>query len=128
VFDAAEDTVDWRVDANDNIAEAVVAVALSGLAGVTGCAVRLQSGDVGGAGVLDADGRAAFPLVDSLGQPLTESAAWNHDWRTTTVVVGAGSVESPAVRRRIRDFARARLSRPAGDAYLAEILAAESDY
>jgi hypothetical protein len=128
MFDAAEDTVDWRIETSDDIVKAVVRVALSGSDGATGCPVRLQSGDVGGAGVLDTDGRGAFPLVDASGQALTESAAWNHDWRATTVVVGAGSVETPAVRRRIRDFARARLSRPAADAYLAEILAAESDY
>jgi hypothetical protein len=37
-------------------------------------------------------------------------------------------VESPQTRERIRDFARARLRGPAGDAFLAEVLAAESDY
>jgi hypothetical protein len=34
----------------------------------------------------------------------------------------------PQTRERIRDFARARLREPAGDAFLAEVLAAESDY
>jgi hypothetical protein len=38
------------------------------------------------------------------------------------------SVESPQTRERIRDFSRARLRGPAGDAFLAEVLAAESDY
>ncbi len=38
------------------------------------------------------------------------------------------SVESLDIRQRIRDFARARLRGPAGDAFLAEVLAAESDY
>ncbi len=36
--------------------------------------------------------------------------------------------ESPETRERIGDFARARLAEPAGDAVLAEILAAEADY
>lgn len=59
------------------------------------------------------------------------SAAWNHDWRPMTVTAGtdvAHSEESPETRERIRDVARARLAGPAGDAFLAEILAAEPDY
>jgi hypothetical protein len=42
--------------------------------------------------------------------------------------IGAGVEESPEMRERIRDFARARLRAPSGDAFLAEVLAAESDY
>ena len=64
--------------------------------------MRLRSGVLGGAGVLDADGVAAFPLVDEEQQPVTESAAWDHDWRSTAVTIGAD--------------------------VLAEVLAAESDY
>ncbi len=41
---------------------------------------------------------------------------------------GADVDESPQTRQRVRDFARTRLSTLAGDALLAEILAAESDY
>jgi hypothetical protein len=44
------------------------------------------------------------------------------------VTVGADVDESPRTRQRVRDFARARLAAPPGDAFLAEILAAESDY
>jgi hypothetical protein len=33
-----------------------------------------------------------------------------------------------AIRQRVRAFARARLARPGSDAFLAEIVAAESDY
>ena len=44
------------------------------------------------------------------------------------MTIGADVEESPQTRERIRDFARARLRRPAGDAFLAEVLAAESDY
>ena len=41
---------------------------------------------------------------------------------------GLGIVISPETRQRVRNFARARLAAPAGNAFLAEILAAESDY
>jgi hypothetical protein len=47
------------------------------------------------------------------------------------VTIGADlkeSAESPDIRQRIRDFARSRLREPTGDAFLAEVLAAESDY
>src|SRR6202011_5931752 len=68
-------------------------------------------------GVLDADGVAAFGLVDGQQRPVTESAAWDHDWRSTAVTVGVdlkASVEAPQTRERIRDFARERLRGPAG--------------
>ena len=131
IFDAAERTVGWRIDVADSFAKAVVRVELSGPGLASGIAVRLRSGALGGSGVLDADGVAAFQLVDGQQQPVTESVAWDHDWRSTVVTVGADlkeSVESPQTRERIRDFARARLRVPAGDAFLAEVLAAESDY
>ncbi len=131
IFDAAENTIDWHVAAANGFAKAVVRVELSGLGLAEGIAVRLRSGGFGGQGVLDADGNAAFPLVDELQQPVTESAAWDHDWRSTAVGVGAdleSPVESPQTRERIREFARSRLREPAGDAFLAEVLAAESDY
>jgi hypothetical protein len=44
------------------------------------------------------------------------------------VTIGADAEESAQTRDRIRDFARSRLASSAADAYLAEILAAESDY
>jgi hypothetical protein len=128
VFDAAENTIDWRVEVVDGVAKAVVRVALSGYGLAAGIAVGLRSGDLGGAGVLDADGAATLPLVDAQHQDVTESVAWDHDWRSTAVTVGAEVAESPDVRARIRDFARSRLRQPAGDAFLAEVLAAESDY
>ncbi len=130
IFDAAERTVGWRIEAADGIAKAVVHVELSGPGLASGITVRLRSGDLGGSGVLGADGVADFPLVDGQ-QPVTESAAWDHDWRSTAVTVGVDlkeSAELPQTRERIRDFARARLHDPAGDAFLAEVLAAESDY
>jgi hypothetical protein len=128
IFDAAENTIDWRVEAADGSAKAIVSVQLSGLGLASGIAVRLRSGVLRGEGVLDADGVSTFALVDGQRQRVTESAAWDHDWRSTTAAVGADVHESPQMRQRIRDFARARLREPAGDAFLAEVLAAESDY
>ena len=61
-------------------------------------------------------------------QPISESAAWGHDWRTTTLTIGADAEESAQTRDRIRDFARSRLASPRPTLILAEILAAESDY
>ena len=88
----------------------------------------IGSGPFGGAGVLRADGRAVLPVVDSHQQPISESAAWGHDWRISALSIGADTGESAQTRERIRDFARSRLASPADDAFLAEILAAESDY
>jgi hypothetical protein len=128
IFDSAERTVQWRIEATEGVAKAVVRVELSGQGLASGTAVRLRSDAFGGSGVLNADGVTALPLLDGKQQPVTESAAWDHDWRSTAVTVGADVLESPQTRERIRDFARARLSVPARDAYLAEVLAAESDY
>jgi hypothetical protein len=128
VFDAAEDTVDWRVESSDGATKAVVRVALAGAGLAAGIAVRLRSDGFEGAGVLDADGVATFPVVDAQRNPVADSAAWDHDWRSATVTVGTEVDESPQTRERIRDFARSRLREPAGDAFLAEVLAAESDY
>jgi hypothetical protein len=128
VFDAAENTVEWHVDAAEPVVKAVVGAELSGMGSAAGIAVHFQSGPISGEGILDADGAASFPLVDEYRQPITEAVAWDHDWRTTRVTVGADVQESPDIRQRIRTFARTRLNQPAGDVFLAEILAAESDY
>ena len=128
VLDAAENTIDWHVDAVSPQPNATVAVELLGGRSPEGIAVVLRSGGLAGSGVLDADGRATFLLADAQQQPVTESAAWNHDWQTTEVTIGADVDESPKTRAHVREFARARLAAPAGDAFLAEILAAESDY
>jgi hypothetical protein len=131
IFDAAENTVYWRIEVAGSVTVAVVWAALSGPDPAVGIAVRLRSGTVSGTGVLDAGGRAVLPLVDAGHRPMEESAAWAHDWPTTAVTIGADleeSAESPQTRERIRRFARARLDRPASDAFLAEILAAELQY
>ena len=128
VFDAAEDTVAWRVESASDAVNAVVRVELSGHGSAAGVAVRVSSGAVEGAGTLDASGAATIALLDEDRAPLTETVAWGRDWRDTAVTLGADIGESPQVRQRVRTLARSRLARPAPDAFLAEILAAESDY
>jgi hypothetical protein len=93
------------------------------------CARKKSTGPARrGDGTLDATGRATLPLKDSQRGALTESAAWDHDWSMTSVVVGADTAESPEIRERVRRWARARLNLPPRDAFLAEILASESAY
>ncbi|OBH89233.1 hypothetical protein [Mycobacterium sp. E2989] len=128
IFDAGEDTVDWTVEAAGPAVVARVRAAVIGPDAPTGVAVRLRSGAFSGAGALDAAGRATLQLIDAEQRPLTESAAWDHDWSVTSVLVGAETTESADTRERVRRWARARLDRPADDAFLAEILAAESAY
>ncbi|CDO85779.1 hypothetical protein AWC29_10780 [Mycobacterium triplex] len=124
IFDAGENTVDWSIEAFG----ALIRAAIIGPDLPSGIAVRLQSGAISGAGVLDGEGRATLPLVDADGQPMTESAAWDHDWTATAVLVGADTTETRETRDRIRRWAHARLDRPPADAFLAEILASESAY
>lgn len=123
VFDAAEDTVDWSVR-GDGAGGAVAEVRALLSASAAGVPVQLRSGDVTATGALDDRGIATLTL------PISESAAWNHDWTFTTVTVGrvASAAEDRATRDRLRAFVRSRLAVPAADAFLAEILAAESDY
>lgn len=131
IFDAAEDTVDWSVEHAGPAVVAVVQAAVIGPETATDIAVRVLSGDVSGAAALDAGGRATVPLVDAQHHALSESAAWNHDWPATSVAIGAAipeSAEPREVRDRIRRWVRGRLDDPPQDAFLAEILAGESDY
>lgn len=119
VFDAAEDTVAWTVAA-DSAGRVSASLEVAVLSPATDIAVRFGEAE----GVLDAQGRATLAL------PMAESAAWNHDWSVTEVAVGGHGdpAETPAVRDRIRGFVRSRLTVTPADAYLAEVLAAESDY
>jgi hypothetical protein len=61
-------------------------------------------------------------------EAMTESAAWNHDWRATSATIGVRVDETRQTRERVRRFARSRLRDPASDAFLAELVAAEADY
>ncbi|HWF30543.1 MAG TPA: hypothetical protein VG327_19630 [Mycobacterium sp.] len=131
IFDAGEDTVDWVVEVAGMAVVAVVRAAIIGPDPATGIGVQLRSGAVSGTGFLDADGRATLPLVDSRQRPMAESAAWDHDWPATSVIIGAqvsGVTETRETRERVRRWVRARLDRPGDDAFLAEILASESAY
>ncbi|BBY40463.1 hypothetical protein MMAN_45970 [Mycobacterium mantenii] len=128
IFDAGENTVDWSVDASGSTVVAVVHAAVIGPDPATGIAVRLRSAAIEGTNTLDATGRATLPLEDGQGLPLTESAAWHHDWSATSVLVGIETAESAEIRQRVRRWVRSRLDLPPHDAFLAEILAAESAY
>lgn len=128
VFDAGENTVDWSIETAGATAVAAVQAAVIGPDPATGIAVRLRSAAIDGTGTLDAAGRATLPLEDGRGRAVTESAAWDHDWSATSVVVGAETPESAETRERVRGWARARLDLPPRDAFLAEILASESAY
>ena len=59
IFDAAEDTVDWRIEAPASSRSALSQVELLGPGSPAGVAVRLRSADFGGAGVLDVAGARA---------------------------------------------------------------------
>jgi hypothetical protein len=129
LFDAADRTVEWTVEMAGP--DVVAAVRVATAAPAAGVSVRLRSGALSGAGILDADGRATLRLVGAGQRPVTETQAWDHDWPATTVTIGADvddSDDAAQTRERIRAFAIARLAQPGPDAFLAEILAAESDY
>ncbi|OSC22639.1 hypothetical protein B8W69_26030 [Mycobacterium vulneris] len=128
IFDAGENTVGWSVEAGGATVVAVVQAAVIGPDPATGITARLRSAAIDGTGTLDATGRATLPLEDGRGRALTESAAWDHDWSATSVIVGAETPESAETRERVRRWARARLDLPPRDAFLAEILASESAY
>ena len=128
IFDAGENTVDWRVEVAGTAVVAVVRAAVIGPDPATGIAVQLRSGAIGGSDALDADGGATLPLVDDQQRAVTESAAWDHDWSATSLIIGGEVMETLQTRERVRRWAQARLDRPPNDAFLAEVLAAESDY
>lgn len=129
IFDAAEDTVEWSVRGADGSVNVLVEAAVSGAGHADGIPVTVRCGGFGGTGVLDAYGRAEVP-IGAVAGPMTETEAWNQDWRTAEVHVGTTvtGAEDAGTRSRVRALARARLAAPGDDAFLAEILAAESDY
>lgn len=128
VFDAAEDTVSWAVAADGDRVSATVHAAAVGPGSPAGVPVTLRCGDITAAGALDTSGRATIPVLDASGAPLSAAGGWDQDWSGTEVTVGVEVAERKEARDRVRTFARHRLAQPGPDAYLAEILAAESDY
>ncbi|TDZ75999.1 hypothetical protein DE4585_02390 [Mycobacteroides salmoniphilum] len=129
IFDAAERNLAWGIVAEGATVVAQLRAALSGPESAAGIPVSLCCGAFHGAGALDAEGAAILPVFDGDGRPVDEAQAWNADWSAARVSVGNGeATESSELRDRVRAFARARLATPAGDAFLAELLAAESDY
>ncbi|TDO12193.1 hypothetical protein EV580_3919 [Mycobacterium sp. BK086] len=123
LFDAAENTVSWAVAGDDNGVTAALHVAVIGPGSPVGIPITLRCNGFTASGALDESGRATVEFADT-----TAAAAWDQDWSATAVVVGAETSEAPESRERARRFARQRLAEPGPDAYLAEILAAESDY
>jgi hypothetical protein len=128
VFDAAEDTVSWSVAADGDRVSAVLHVAVVGPGSPAGVPVELRCGGFTAAGELDGSGRATIELRDPANLPVAVAKAWDQDWSATGVTVGAKTDERTEARDRVRRFARQRLAGPGPDAYLAEILAAESEY
>ncbi|MCX2929539.1 hypothetical protein ORI20_04590 [Mycobacterium sp. CVI_P3] len=128
VFDAAEDTITWAVTADGGRVSAVLHVSVVGPGSAAGIPVEFRSGALTAAGVLDDSGRAMIGLLDATDQPVTEATAWDQDWSITVVSVGAMVTEPAESRARVRRFARQRLAEPGPDSYLAELLAAESEY
>ncbi|WP_445165341.1 hypothetical protein ACTXG7_15565 [Mycolicibacterium sp. Dal123E01] len=128
VFDAAEATVSWAVSADGEQVSAVLHIPVIGPGSSDGIPVEFRCGAYTAAGSLDDAGRAKVDLLDRTSQPVTTATAWDQDWSSTVVIVGAQTTETAQARQRVRSFARRRLAEPGPDAYLAEILAAESDY
>jgi hypothetical protein len=104
-----------------------VQAAVIGPGPATGVAVRLSAGSVSGTGVLDAAGGATVQLFDAT-EAMTESAAWNHDWRGTSAMIGVSVGETAKRGSGSDDSRRSRLRDPVSDAFLAELVAAEADY
>jgi hypothetical protein len=85
--------------------ELLAALDNSSIVSPTGIAVRLRSGTISGTSALGVDGRATLSLVDTQQRPVTKSAAWDHDWPATSVIVGAqlsGVIETRETRERVR--------------------------
>lgn len=129
IFDAAEHNLDWAVVSDGATVTVRLRAAICGPDSALGLPITLHCGAFQAIGVLDAEGAATLPVLDTNGQPAGEMQAWNADWSVSEVSVGAGrAADSTESRDRVRRFARARLAAPPADAFLAELLAAESDY
>ncbi len=129
IFDAAEHNLDWAVVSDGATVTIRLRAAICGPDSALDLPITLHCGVFQAIGVLDAEGAATLPVLDTNGQPAGEMQAWNADWSVAEVSVGAGrAADSSESRDRVRRFARARLAVPPADAFLAELLAAESYY
>lgn len=128
VFDAAEDTVGWTIATDGPRVVAVIRTQWLGPQPAAGIPVSLRCNGLHASGTLGETGRATLVLTDDHGELATAAQAWDADWSAITVTVGVEVDEPAQVRERVRRFARARLAEPPSDAFLAEMLAAESDY
>lgn len=128
VFDAAENTVDWIIAVAGSAPVALVHADVVGPGSPIGVPVTLRHNVFRAEGTLDGSGRATLAILDADDRPAAARVVWDTDWSNATVTVGARADEGPEVRDRVRRFARRRLADPHPDAFLAEILAAESDY
>lgn len=128
VFDAADGTVEWTITVAETGPVALVRTAVIGPGSPMGIPVTLHCNGFHASGALDVNGHTAVPLLGEAGRPATAHEAWDADWSGTALTVGVDVEEEPEVRQRVRQFARHRLAGPQPAAYLAEILAAESDY
>lgn len=128
IFDAAEDIVDWAVAADGDRVNAMLHAAVVGPGTPAGIPVALRCAGFTALGALDETGRATIELLDAANRSISAIDAWDLDWSAAEVTVGAATDEPAQARDRVRRFARQRLAAPGPEAYLAEILAAESDY
>jgi hypothetical protein len=128
VFDAADGTVDWTIAVEESGPVALVRTAVIGPGSPAGIPVTLRHKGFHAIGALDENGRTAVPLVGEDNRPATAHEAWDADWSATALTVGVDVEETPQSRDRVRLWARLRRAGPRPDAFLAEILAAESDY
>jgi len=128
VFDAAENTVTWRIEADEQSVRAEIAVVVLQRGPSAGIPVLLSAQGATAAGVLDERGVARLRVVGPDDRPLTETSAWNIRWSDATVRIGAALEDPAGARQRVRALARARLDGPGADAFLVERLAAESLY
>ena len=97
VFDAAENTVDWSIEATDAATTAVVGVELSGRGSPMASLYDYGPDPFGGEAYWTTTGGRCSRSSTLSGSPITESAAWNHDWRTTG---SRGSEPTRGSRRR----------------------------
>ncbi|NMO04141.1 hypothetical protein HH308_23270 [Gordonia sp. TBRC 11910] len=126
VFDAAEDTVSWSVDAApDVVADVRVALLPGRSAAEVNVELSLPDPPMHARATLSRAGSVRIPL------PLSAAQAWSADWSTMECVVGAPSrPDARYLRDQVRALIRRRIdgSDATPPLFVAEQLAADSDY